>query len=431
MAYHHENIRTTRLPNGVLVLTETMPDVESVAFGVWADAGSVDEPAGEYGLAHFLEHMLFKGTETRSALQLAEEIEDVGGQLNAFTERETTHLFARTLAEHLPVAVTLLADMVCHSVFAPQELDRERQVIIEEIRKYESLPEERIQDLIMEGLWYGGGLGHPILGSVESIQQLTREHLVLGWQRHFAAERVLVTAAGKFDHDHLVDMVASAFADLPAPHGPLPTSPHGDRMPRLLVEEDDELVHCCWGGRTFAAADERNFALALIDATLGGSTTSRLFQEIREKRGLAYDIASFALGFRDTGFLCGTASTSADTFPIVLELMQRELQELRRQGLSARELARAKEQMKAGMALGLESTTERMRRLATHQLTWGKVYPLTVLIDRVSSQSAEDVQRVLDEVLDLDRWAFAAIGPIDPAQIMGIIGTGDASAEQA
>ena len=417
-----DSIRTARLPNGVLLLTETMPAVESVALGIWADAGSIDEGPEEYGQAHFLEHMLFKGTASRSAFQLAEQIEDVGGQINAYTERETTHLFVRVLAEHLPLAVELLADMLCHSAFDLAELDRERQVIVEEIRKYESLPDERIHDLIMEGLWQGGGLGHPILGSEASVQRLTRDSIIACWRRHFAANRVLITAAGKVDHDALVAQASAAFAELPVPAVDWPLFPEGERTPYVLVEEDEEQVNFCWGGRSFSAADERNFALSIIDATLGASTTSRLFQEVREKRGLAYDVASYTMGFRETGLFCATGASSPETFPEVLRLVRREIESLRRDGLSGKELQRAKEQLKAGMALSSEGTVDRMRLLANHQMTWGRIYPLSYLIERINAVTLEEIRQVMDELLDLSQWTFTAIGPLDEAEVREIVG---------
>jgi predicted Zn-dependent peptidase len=404
-------------------MSEAMPGIESVALGVWADAGSMDEGPGEFGQAHFLEHMLFKGTETRSAFDLAEAIEDVGGQLNAYTERETTHVFARILAEHLPLAVTLLADMICHSAFAQVELDRERQVVIEEIRKYESLPEERIHDLIMDGLYAGGGLGHQILGTEESVLAFTRANLLTCWQRHFAADRVLITAAGKVNHSALVAQVEEAFAALPLPLGTRLAQPVGTTVRRILEEEDEDQVHFCWGGRTFPATDPRNFALAMIDAALGASTTSRLFQEVREKRGLAYDVASYTMGFRETGLICATGATSPETFPEVLSLVRREVEGMRRQGMTAKELARAKEQMKSGMALSLESTTERMRRLASHQLTWGTVYPLGEMIARMNEVTLDDIQQVLDTVLNSAEWTFTAIGPIDEKLVAEVLGS--------
>lgn len=421
MFSQQESITSTRLPNGVLVISETMPGVASVSVGVWADAGSEDEGTEEFGAAHFLEHMLFKGTETRDAFALAEAIEDVGGQLNAFTDRETTHLFSRVLAEHLPIAVELLADMVCHSTFPEEELQRERQVIIEEIYKYEALPEERIQDLMMAGLWHDGMLGHPILGTEESVNGLMRAQLTACWRRHFAAPRVLITAAGHLDHARLVELATAAFADLPGPTAMLPAFPEGSRLPYLIEEEEQEQVTFSWGGRSYPAHDERNFALAMVDAVLGGSTTSRLFQEVREKRGLAYDVASFSQGFRDTGLFCTTAACSPQTFPQVLALVRGEVEKLRAQGVSGKELTRAKEQLKAGMALSLESSAERMRLLANHQLTWGQVYPLAYLIERITQVTLDDMAQVMDDVLDTSRWTFAAIGPVEQSAAAEIL----------
>jgi len=418
MDFSHEEelIRQTTLPNGVRVFTEEMPWVESVAVGFWADAGSVDEGDGEYGLAHFLEHMIFKGTETRSALALAEEMEDVGGQINAYTERELTHVYARALAEHLPVTVELLGDMVCHSAFPADELERERQVIIEEIRKYEALPEERIHDLIMETLWQGGGLGHAILGTVESVRGLTRNDLTAVWRRHFSTDHVVLTGVGKVKHEQFVELAATAFADLPAPPALRLLQPAGTRLPRVIIEEDEEQINFCWGGHSYPAGDDRNFPLAILDAVFGASATSRLFQEIREKRGLAYDIATEAIGFRDTGVFYATGAASPENFPEVMRLMRGEVDSLRRDGITDRELARAKEQMKSGLAMAMENSLERMRRLATHYFTWHEIYPLRYLIQRLDRVSRDEVMQVITEVFDPGQWSFAAIGPLEESE---------------
>lgn len=416
-----ELIQSFRLPNGVLVLTEEVPGIESAAIGIWCNAGSADEEPGREGLAHFLEHMLFKGTEHHSAYELAEAMEDVGGQVNAYTEREITHVYARVLTEHLPLAVDLLAEMLLTSTFDPVEMDRERQVIIEEIRKYESVPEERIQDLIMEALWRDGGLGHSILGSEESVRGLTRDDLCACWRRHFAADRTVLTVVGKFDREALPDLLASAFINVPPPLGTPPAVPMGTQTPLLILDEDEEQVNFCWGGRSYAARDDRNFPLALFDAAFGASTTSRLFQEIREKRGLAYDISSEVVSLRETGYIGVGGATSVETFPEVLTLARREIDALCAHGLTPRELSRSKAQIKSGLALVLESTLDRMRRLATHQFTWGKVYSLRYLIDRLEQVTIDDIQQVIADVLTPESWTFAAIGPVTEEEVRGMI----------
>jgi predicted Zn-dependent peptidase len=396
-SHSEDTIRQARLPNGVLVFTEEMPSVESVAV---------------FGLAHFLEHMIFKGTGKRTAYQLAEEMENVGGQINAYTERELTHVFARALAEHLPVSVDLLGDMICHSAFPPDEMERERQVIVEEVRKYEALPEERIHDLIMDCLWQGGGLGHSILGGVDSVRGLTGGDLSSCWRRHFSTDRTIITGVGKLRHEEFVELAAAAFTDLPAPAVLRPGQPEGRRVPRVIIEEDEEQVNFCWGGYSYPAGDDRNFSLAILDAIFGASATSRLFQEIREKRGLAYDISTEAIGFRETGVFYTTGAANPDNFPEVMALMRGEVERLRREGITDRELKRAKEQMKSGLAMSLESTLERMRRLATHYFTWGEIYPMRYLIQRLDRVTRDEVMQTITEVLDPDRWSFAAIGPV-------------------
>jgi predicted Zn-dependent peptidase len=414
------NIRTTRLPNGAVVITEFVAGMETAAVGFWTDAGPVDELPCEYGQSHFLEHMLFKGTQQRSSYQLAEEIENIGGQMNAYTERETIHVHVHMLAEHLPRAIDLMADMVCRSSFPRAELEIERQVIIEEIRKYDSLPEERIHDLVMEGLWSGGKLGHPILGTEESVKGLDRKALRSCWQRYFAAERVLVTAAGKIDHDSFVATIAEAFQGLPSSPSARPIIPDGERRSHVLIEEEGEQVYCCLAGRTYPARDDRNYPLAVLDTILGGSTTSRLFQEVREKRGLAYDISSYLAGFREAGLICAAFATGPETFPTVLEIIRREVQRLCRDGVTAQELTRAKEQLKAATALSLEGTPDRMQRLAMHFLTWGKVEPVSHLIDRFNRVTPDEINAVLADVFHLREWTLAAIGPFDAAQIQGL-----------
>ncbi len=421
MYEYEERIGMVRLRNGALLLTEELPGIASVAVGVWADAGSADEGEGLFGLAHCLEHMVFKGTETRSAFALAEAIENVGGQINAYTEREITNVFARVLAEHLPVAVELLGDMVCRSTFPDDELERERQVIIEEIRKYEALPDERIHDLLMAGLWQGGGLGHPILGTEASVRGLTRADLLHGWRRHFAADRVIITAVGHIRHADVAAMAAEHFAALPERRAVGLAQPEGDRIARQIMEEDEEQVNFCWGGRSYPASDPRNFALAILDAIFGASATSRLFQEIREKRGLAYDITSEAIGFRRTGIFYAAGAASPETFPAVLALVRQEIDGLRRRGITDAELARAKEQMKCGLALGMEGTLDRMRRLASHQFTWGQIYPLRYLIDQLNRVTRDDVMQVITELMDTATWTFAAIGPVQEAETAGIV----------
>jgi len=415
-------IRRTVLPDGLTVITEAMPDVESVALGVWADAGSSDESPDEHGIAHCLEHMLFKGTARYDAYALAAAIEDIGGHVDAYTERELTHVGARVLAEQLPAAIDMLSEFICRSTFPPDEMERERQVIIEEIRKYDGMPEERIYDLMMAALWHGGALGHAILGTEDSVRGFTREQLVACWRRHFTPSLVIITAAGKLDHDAVTARVAAAFADLPRDGEGCDRGAAGATLPLLHEEEDGEQVHFTWGARAFPAADDRVFPLALADIVLGATSTSRLFQEVREKRGLAYDIGSYLMGFRQTGLLAATGATSPALFSDVIALVRAVITDLREGGITEREWQRAKTQMKSGMALALESTADRMRRLAQHQLTWGEVYPLNALLARIDRVTLDDVHAVLDSRCDLDQWSFVSIGPVEASAVRAALG---------
>jgi predicted Zn-dependent peptidase len=426
LAVQEPPIHRAVLPCGAVLLTEEMPDVATVAFGVWADAGSADEDPAEYGVAHCLEHMLFKGTAQRTAYDIAEAVEDIGGNVDAYTERELTHVGARVLAEHLPMAVDIIADMVCHSTFPQEEFTRERQVIIEEIRKYQGVPEERIHDLLMEGIWNGGALGHAILGTEESVRGLTTETVVNCRRQHFAPNRLIITAAGNVSHAELFELAAEAFMELEPSPAPLPRPGEGSSLRTLVVEEDSEQINFSWGTRSFPASDNRVFPLALLDLILGASATSRLFQEVREKRGLAYDVGSYLMGFRDTGLICANGATGPETFPQVIELVRAVMDDLRTTGVTPHEWSRAKTQMKAGMALGLEGTADRMRRLAQHHLTWEAVYPLGLLMQQIDAVTLDDMQAVMDDLFNLDKWTFTAIGPISEAEVLAQIGVGPA-----
>jgi len=403
------------LASGLRVVSEFIPGVESVTLGLWIAAGSSEEPPARAGITHFLEHMFFKGTERRSAAQLAQAIEGVGGYLNAFTDSEYTCLHARVLADHLPLAADVLCDMLTCSLFDRQELEREKQVVLQEIAQHEDIPEELVHELYLRAVWAGHPLGRPTLGSADTVRSITRDDLLAYWRRTYTADRIIIAAAGRLDHAQLVDLTMQPLARLLASssgqNGPPPTFQPGE----TIAAREAEQVHLCLGVPGCAFADEDRYALGLLDTALGGGASSRLFQHIREERGLAYQIGSFLGAYRQAGLLTVSAGTSANNFRLVADLVRAELAGLTHHGLSAEELGRVKEQVKGGMALALESTSYRMNRLALGELYLGRPISFAEVAAKLDAVRAEDVLRVARERFVPGGDCLVTLGPVSTA----------------
>ncbi|HXE71042.1 MAG TPA: pitrilysin family protein [Candidatus Nitrosotenuis sp.] len=403
----------TVLDNGLTVVTELLPEFRSCTLGIWVRTGSRYERPDEAGLSHFIEHMFFKGTRRRTASEIAEAMDAVGGNLNAFTEKEQTCYYARVMDEHLPVALDILSDMLLHSRFDEEEMAREKGVILEEIKMYEDAPDELIFDLFTRALWGDHPLGRPILGEREVVAGLTREKLCAYLQRHYVPSKILVAAAGRVDHDHLAEEVSRWYAaDAPAAPGdeaPAPTTRPGV----TVYSRDVEQVYLCYGTEGLRVTDERRYALLVLDSILGGSTSSRLFQEIREKRGLVYTVCTFQNSYSDAGVFGVYAGTSAEKLEEVLALIRKILVEVRGQGLTDAELRRAREHLKGSMALALESTSSRMTRLARSETYHGRVIPLEELIARIDAVTHADVMELAETMLDPARYTLTVLGPLD------------------
>ena len=399
------------LPNGLRVVTERMPHVRTAAMGLWVNAGSRYEAASQHGISHFLEHLFFKGTETRSALEIAQAADEIGGQMNAFTDREQTVFYLKVLAAHFERAVEILADMLLRSTFALEHIERERQVIDEEIKSYEDSPDELVQDLFAQTVWNGHALGRPVIGTLATVNRLTRDDLTAFVQRFYRPPNVVVSVAGDIEHDHVTDVlgrhlagwngaVASVTIDPPRPEAGVAT-----RM------KETEQVHLCLGTQGLAQSDERRYTLSLLDHLLGGGMSSRLFQEIRERRGLVYTIASYASSYRDGGLFVVYAGMSPDAGPEVIRLTFDEIDKIRIEPVDPVELNRAKESLKGGLMLSLESTGSRMSVLARSEIYHGRQITLDELIAKVDAVSADDIRRMAAELLDPRRLSMAAIGP--------------------
>lgn len=420
--------RKTTLPNGLRVITEEIPHVRSASVGVWVGAGSCFETPAEMGVSHLIEHMLFKGTERRSARQIAREIDGRGGTLNAFTAKEHTCYYAKVLDEHLPIALDVLADMLLHSRFDPAELGREKGVIIEEIRMYEDVPDDLVHDLFAATMWRGHSLGRPIVGTVETVQDLSRDAILAYMKRHYLSANIVIAAAGHVDHDQVVEWVHSAFGELRDPGGGAlwPPAPAEVERPVAVVRSKEiEQTHLVLGTRGLPQEDDQIYALHLLNTILGGSTSSRLFQEIREQRGLAYSVYSYHSSFRNAGNFAVYAGVSPKMVEPVLELVVNLLEEVGRDGVTAEELLEAKEQLKGQIMLGLESTSSRMTRLGRSELALGRVQSPDEIIGRIDAVSLEEVGNLAKRLFLQEPRILSAVGPVSGELNLSTFGFGE------
>ena len=401
--------QVSTLANGLRIATDQIETVESVSLGIWIDVGTRHEPPEINGVAHFLEHMAFKGTERRSARAIAEEIEAVGGHVNAYTSRESTAYYAKVLKEDVPVALDILADILQHSTFDPEELDRERTVILQEIGQANDTPDDIIFDHFQECAYPDQAMGRPVLGRPEIIRELSREAVVSYLRDHYGARRMVVAAAGNLEHERLLELAAKLLSGFPADRS-VATEPAqysgGDRR----ENRDLEQLHLVLGFPGVALGDPDFYAASVLSTAFGGGMSSRLFQEIREKRGLVYAIHSFVHGYRDGGLFGIYAGTGEEE---VAELAPALCEEATRlaDGLTEIELNRAKTQMKAGLLMSLESTSVRCEQLAQHLLIHGTPFDPPEVVRRIEAVDETAIRRVVD------RWYSApptltALGPL-------------------
>jgi len=402
------------LPSGVRLVTEPMLNVRSITVGVWLSKGSRDESDEESGVAHFVEHMLFKGTTSRSAREIAQTIDSIGGQLDAFTAKEYASYYVKVLDDHLPVALDLLSDLVMRPAFAPADVAREQSVILEEIKMVEDAPDDLVHELFAQQFWARHPLGRPILGTPETVSALSADHLRRYFSRAYTAPNVIVAAAGHFEHERLRDLVARAFEALPAgasaPAGtpPAVTPGVGARV------KDIEQSHVCLGTPAYPQAHAARRAMFVLNTILGGSMSSRLFQHIREDRGLAYAVFSHLTMYSDAGMVTVYVGCAPDKVGEVVDLALAELGALRETDVPADELRRAKDHLKGSLMLGLESTSSRMSHLAREELFFGRHVTLDDLLASIEGVSAGDVRRVAADLFRDGGVAATTVGPGAP-----------------
>ena len=408
------NLRRTVLPNGLIVLTERMEHLRSVAMGVWIKSGSRCEPAESNGISHFVEHMLFKGTRSRSAQHIAREMDSIGGNLDAFTGKETICFNVKSLADHVPIALDVLTDLVLNPTFDRPEIERERGVILEEIKIDEDNPDVLVHELFTQNFWRNHPLGKPILGTTKTVAHLDRQHLLEYHGDRFHSGNMIFSAAGNLDHEHFVDAVAEKFSMLSA-GGELHELSAPEASARIVMRNKKSLeqVQICMGVPAPPVTDESRYATLILNTVLGGGMSSRLFQTIREERGMAYSIYSDLGPLRDTGTLCVYAGTSASKAAEVVDLILLEFRKLKESPLEDEELSRAKDQLKGNILMGLESSNSRMANLARQEMYFHRFITVDEIIARIDAVTAAEVQAMAQRLFNPGGIAVTLLGRLD------------------
>ena len=400
------------LPNGLRIVTENITHVQSVALGIWVGVGSRDEPDQHRGISHVIEHMLFKGTPTRTAQQIADQMDSVGGDINAFTSKESTCYHVRVLSEFVPLAVDILADMLLNSIIDPEELAREQNVILEEIKRRDDEPEDLIHDVFTEALWPGHPLGLSVIGTPETVSALKQDDLK-GYMSRYTPDTLVVTAAGNLDHAAIVAMISERFGHLTGsvdtwrqPIGKPTFTPAN-----VYVEKPVEQINIVIGFDAYGQQSDERYPLSVLDTVFGGAMSSRLFQEIREKRGLAYSVGSYTQLHDEGGYFAVYTGTGQETAAQVIELIHQECEKLRKDGITEAELQRSKNQFRGGIVMGQESMNSRMMRLGRSELVFGRVIPIDEVMDRINAVTLKSVAEVADHLFSKGEFAVATVGP--------------------
>jgi predicted Zn-dependent peptidase len=403
--------------NGLCLLTESMPAVRSVSLGAWLTRGSRHEDPAHSGIAHFVEHMLFKGTTSRTAEGIAQEIDSIGGHLDAFTAKECASYYVKVLDEHLPRAVDVLSDLLLNPAFAGEDICREQNVVVEEIKMVEDTPDDLVYEIFTASFWHNHQLGQPILGTAESVRAFDADALRTYFSDAYTAQNLVIAAAGNIDHAAIGELVGDAFSALPVSSQSIPVSAPGVDIQLEIREKDLEQAHLCLGTAGYEHTHPDRHASYILNAVLGGSMSSRLFQKIREKRGLAYAVSSSLTSYHDVGNLTVYAGCDGGAVRQVIDLVVDEMQTLKRHPLPTVELQRAKDHLRGSFVLGLESTTSRMSQLARSEMYFGRQIDVTETLNAIELVTQEDVQRVACDLFQEGALAGTVVGPITKADV--------------
>jgi predicted Zn-dependent peptidase len=412
------NIRRQVLPNGLTIITEQMQHIRSASIGIWLQTGSRDEDAAWNGISHFIEHMLFKGTEHRTAEEIARQVDSIGGNMDAFTAKECICFNVKVLDEHLPVALEILSDLVLHPVFDPNDITRERGVILEEIKMDEDNPDYLVHEIFTQNFWKDHPLGKPILGTKETVKKFERHAVLDAYSHRFAPGNIIVSAAGNLDHDRFVELVTKHFEQMkPRKNGFHSPVPKIVSKITLRNKKALEQVQLCIGVPSHPIAHEKRHAGYILNTLLGGGMSSRLFQNIRERQGLVYSIYSDLNPYRDTGCLAVYAGTSRESASKVVQSVVSEFHKLKAEPVPAEELRRSKDQLKGSLMLSLESSSARMSNLARQEMYFDRFYDLDELIEKIEAVTVEDLTSLANEFFSTESVAVTILGNLTGLKI--------------
>lgn len=411
------SIRHDVLANGVRFVTERMPHVRSVSIGVWLSRGSRHEPSTHAGIAHFVEHMLFKGTARRTAEGIAQEVDSIGGQLDAFTSKEYAGYYMKVLDEHLPIAVDILADLVSHPNFDPSDIEKEQKVVLEEIKMVEDTPDDLVHELFAEGFWPAHPLGRPILGLPASVSALDQAALRAYFSDTYVAPNLSVVAVGNLDHDRLKPLMEAALADVPLQGQVVAVQPPVAAQYTLVRRKDLEQSHVCLGMEALAQSDPDRYVSYAFNTVLGGSMSSRLFQNVREKRGLAYSVFSGLSAYQDSGALSIYAGCANEAVGELIDVVVAELRQLRDERVGDAELRRAKDHLKGSLMLNLESTSSRMSHLARQEIYRDRTDTLDEMLAAIERVSPDDVYRLARRLFATGTLGITVLGNVNGLEV--------------
>lgn len=402
-----------KLSNGISVVMEEIPTLKSVTVGIYVKTGAKYEKEGEHGVSHLLEHMLFKGTAKRSAKQLSEEIDNIGGNMNAFTSKEVTSYYCTVIDKYIDTAVDVLADIFINSVFNAEELEKEKNVVIEEIRMYEDVPEEQIHDMNSEFVLKGGGTENSVLGTEESVKGITRDKLVAYFKERYTVDNTIIAVAGNIDTEYLYMILEEKFGVMSRKLTPREYNKNFYiNSVQNFIKKDTNQIHLCVNTKGISYLDDRRYVISVISNVLGGSMSSRLFQEIREDRGLAYSVYSYLSPYEEGGMFTIYAGTTKENYLEVIDIIKREFSNIKNNGILKEELDKAKNQILSSFVLGMETSKSRMSRIGNSFLSYGRVVPIEEITQKIEKISLEDVKNLAAEILDEKHQSVTVLGDI-------------------
>jgi predicted Zn-dependent peptidase len=413
--------RKTVLPNGIRVISEAIPYVKSATLGIWAGTGSRNEQDHNHGVSHFIEHLMFKGTEKRTAKDIAETVDAVGGQLNAFTAKEYTCYYIKVLDNHLELGMDILSDMLLASKFDSQDINREREVVLEEVNMYEDSPDELVHDLYLGNIWPNHPLGRNILGSTEAIAQFDQNLVKEYYDNFYTPDNIVIAAAGNLTHEALEELALKYFGGMQGAKRTLASSPPSLSPVRTVQNKDTEQVHLCLGTLSVPQNSPSIYTMHILNNILGGGISSRLFQAIREERGLAYSVYSYQSNYSDCGLFTVYAGTRPTNVQQVIELILQNIDQLKTEGISAADLTKTKEQLKGNLLLGLESSSSRMSRIGKMEITLGKYTTLDEIVAKIEKVTVDDLGQMLQSLFTKDNLCFTALGPLSESSLPAIL----------